>query len=131
MIDRHKKKVLDRKRRHRRVRAKVIGGQERPRLCVFRSAGHIYAQIIDDAAGKTLVAADDLKLVGGKAKAKPAKGEDGRTGKTSVAYAIGQTVAAAAQKAGISQVVFDRNGFSFSGRIAALAQGARDGGLKF
>lgn len=130
MINRHKKKVLDRKIRHRRVRAKISGTAERPRLCVFRSASHIYAQIIDDTVGKTVVSSDDLKT-DKKIKSKLAKGEDGRAGKTAVAYAIGQQVAEAAKKAGIKQVIFDRNGFAYAGRIAALAQGARDGGLEF
>ena len=130
MINRHKKKVLDRKRRHRRVRAKVSGTSERPRLCVFRSANHIYAQIIDDTISKTLVSSDDLKI-DKKTKAKLAKGEDGRVGKTAVAYEIGKKVAEAAKKAKIKRVIFDRNGFAFTGRVAALAQGARDGGLEF
>ena len=130
MINRHKKKMLDRKRRHHRVRAKISGTSERPRLCVFRSASHIYAQVIDDTVGKTVVASDDMKI-DKKTKAKLAKGEDGRVGKTAVAYAIGKQVAEAAKKAGIKQVVFDRSGFTFTGRVAALAQGARDGGLEF
>lgn len=130
MSDRQKNKVLGRKRRHNRIRAKISGTAERPRLCIFRSAAHIYAQIIDDVAGKTLAAFDDLKL-DSKAKAKLAKGEEGRVGKTAVAYEIGKQLAVVAEKAGISEVVFDRGGFAFTGRVAALAQGARDGGLKF
>jgi large subunit ribosomal protein L18 len=117
-------------RRQRRVRARVQGTAARPRLSVFRSAKHIYAQVIDDAAGKTLAAAADT-AVDKKEVAKPAKGESVRQAKVAIAYAVGKLVAEKAVKAGITQVVFDRNGFAFTGRIAALAAGARDNGLKF
>jgi large subunit ribosomal protein L18 len=125
-----KKKVALRQRRHRRVRAKVIGTSERPRLAVFRSAGHIYAQVIDDSVGKTLAAADDLKL-DKKARDKAIKESEGRSAKVAVAYAVGKTVAELAKKAKVTSVVFDRGGFNYTGRVAALAQGARDGGLEF
>ncbi|HCC22432.1 50S ribosomal protein L18 [Candidatus Uhrbacteria bacterium RIFOXYC2_FULL_47_19] len=112
--------------RHRRIRAKVSGTAERPRLAVFRSLKHIYAQLIDDVSGRTLISADehgiDLKIV---------EDEGGRKGKTAAAYAIGKLLAERAVKAGIKSVVFDRGGFSFAGRVAALAQGARDNGLSF
>lgn len=112
--------------RVRRVRAKITGTAARPRLAVFRSAKHVSAQIINDVAGKTLVAVADTQL--GKSALKEA-GE--RRGKVAVAYAVGLALAAKAQKAGLASVVFDRAGFAYTGRVAALAQGARDGGLQF
>jgi len=117
-------------RRQRRVRAKVKGSTERPRLSVFRSAGHIYAQIIDDVSGKTLAAASDLS-VEKKERAALVKEGGERKAKVATAFAIGKMVAEAAKKAGVEAVVFDRNGFSYTGRVAALAEGAREGGLKF
>ena len=118
---------MARVRRQRRVRAKVVGSAERPRLCVFRSAGHIYAQLIDDGAGRTLVsAADD-----GKLDKKVVKEAGERKAKVAAAYAVGRTIAEKAVKAGLKKVVFDRNGFAYTGRIAALAAGARENGLEF
>ena len=116
-------------RRQRRVRAKVQGTAARPRLSVFRSARHVYAQLIDDEAGKTLVATNDL-MIADKDKDKMKK-EEGRTTKGNVAYAVGKMIADAAQKKGVTDVVFDRNGFTYIGRVKALAEGARDAGLKF
>ena len=116
-------------RRQRRVRAKVQGTASRPRLSVFRSSRHVYAQIIDDAAGKTLAASNDL-MIADKDKEKMKK-EEGRTVNRNVAYAVGKMVAEAAQKKGVTDVVFDRNGFAYTGRVKALAEGARDAGLKF
>lgn len=116
-------------RRQRRVRAKVKGTTSRPRLSVFRSAAHIYAQIIDDATGKTLAAASDMSL-DKKEKDAIRKGDE-RKAKVALAYAVGQQVAEAGKKKGVEAVVFDRNGFSYTGRIAALADGARAGGLTF
>ncbi|MDD5251945.1 MAG: 50S ribosomal protein L18 [Patescibacteria group bacterium] len=130
MMDKSSKKRLGRERRHRRVRAKVVGTAERPRLAVFRSAQHIYAQIINDGTGRTLAAAADNE-VDKKALAKAAKGKDARGAKAAAAFAVGQLVAAKAKKAGVSQVVFDRGGRSYEGRVAALAEGAREGGLEF
>ena len=106
-----------RAKRHRRVRKKVIGTAERPRLAVYRSNRHIYAQVIDDFAGKTLAAASTL--AGGK-------GEP-----TEQAKVVGQKVAEAAKAAGITQVTFDRGGFMYHGRVQAVAEGAREGGLEF
>lgn len=107
-------------KRHKRVRAKIFGTPERPRLCVFRSAKHMYAQIIDDVNGKTLVSAStmekDFTEYGGNADA---------------AKKIGALVAKRAKKAKIDTVVFDRGGFVYHGRVKALAEGAREGGLKF
>ncbi len=109
-----------RARRHRRVRAKVIGSAERPRLAVFRSNRGIEAQLVDDAAGKTLASASHLGL------AKSFKGD-----KTAQAEAVGKALAAAAKKAGVEACVFDRGGYLYHGRVKALANGAREGGLKF
>jgi len=126
MQDKNKKKNISRLRRQRRVRAKVRGSAERPRLSVFRSAKHIYAQIIDDATGKTIATASDE----GKSGAKAAKAGD-RKAKIATAFAVGLAVAEAGKKKGVESVVFDRNGFAYAGRVAALAEGAREAGLKF
>ena len=107
-------------RRHRRVRGKVRGTAERPRLFVFRSNRGIFAQLIDDDAGKTLAAASWLTL------AKSFKGD-----KTEQAAEVGKQLAAAAKKAGIETVVFDRGGYLYHGRVKALADSAREGGLSF
>jgi large subunit ribosomal protein L18 len=124
------KKVATRRSRHRRVRAKVTGTAARPRLAVFRSNKHISAQLIDDKVGKTLAAVNEQEL-DSKARAKLVQGEDDRKGKTAVAYAMGKLLADKAQAAGVKAVVFDRGGFAYKGRVAALADGARDNGLEF
>lgn len=113
-----------RKRRHVRVRAKISGTPVRPRLNVFRSSAHIYAQVIDDTRGHTLVAASDLE---------PEIKERAGTTATKVEKAsiVGQVIAERAKAAGLTQVVFDRGGFLYHGRIKAVADGARDGGLQF
>ncbi len=112
-----------RKRRHLRVRKRVFGTPERPRLNVYRSLSQIYAQIIDDVAGHTLVSAStiDKEL---REKVKGLK-------KTEQAHLVGKVLAERALKRGIEQVVFDRGGFRYIGRVQALAEGAREGGLKF
>lgn len=110
---------LNRVRKHKRVRKSVHGTSDKPRLAVFRSGQHIYAQIIDDQLGKTLVATSDLKEEGAKGT------------KTERAYKVGEKVAKDALKLKITSVVFDRGGFLYHGRIGALAKGAREGGLKF
>ena len=110
-----------RRRRHRRVRGKVAGTAERPRLVVFRSNRSIEAQLIDDVAGKTLAAASSLD--------KDLKVKTGATRDS--AAAVGKALAERARKAGISRVVFDRGGFLFHGRVKALADAAREGGLEF
>jgi len=110
-------------RRHARVRNHVSGTNEKPRLCVFRSLSHIYAQVIDDVAKQTLASASDLEAaVRGKA--------DGKK-KSEVATLVGGLVAERAGAKGITQVVFDRGGYPFHGRIKALAEAARAGGLRF
>lgn len=120
----YRKALSPRKRRHVRVRAKVSGTPQRPRLNVFRSSAHIYAQVIDDLAGHTIVAASDLEkdLV-------EKLGEDAT--KTVRAKAVGELIAERAKAAGITAVVFDRGGFLYHGRVRAVADGAREGGLDF
>jgi large subunit ribosomal protein L18 len=107
-------------RRHRRVRGKVRGTAERPRLAVFRSNRGIFAQLVDDDAGKTVAAASWIGLP------KSFKGD-----KSEQATEVGKTLAQAAKKAGVESVVFDRGGYLFHGRVKALAEGAREGGLSF
>ena len=109
-----------RTKRHRRVRKKVSGTTERPRLAVFRSNRHIYAQVIDDTTGRTLAAASTAE----------AGLRSGSTATTDAAKAVGQLVGERAQAAGISRVVFDRGGFRYHGRVAALCDGARAAGLE-
>lgn len=109
--------------RHRRVRKKVSGTPAQPRLCVFRSLRAIYAQVIDDATGRTLVAASSLET--GDAKTGQARP------KTAASTAVGKVVAERAVAQGITQVVFDRGGYKYHGRVKALAEAAREGGLKF
>jgi large subunit ribosomal protein L18 len=118
------KALSKRKRRHVRVRAKVSGTPQRPRLNVFRSSAHIYAQVIDDLAGHTLVAASDLE---DEIQQRAGEGSD----KTARAKTVGQIIAERAKAAGIDAVVFDRGGFLYHGRVKAVAEGAREGGLTF
>jgi len=110
-------------RRQARVRRKVRGSSERPRLCVYRSLDHMYAQIIDDETGTTLVAASSLPSDLGE--------QEGHRGNVATAKKVGAAVAAKAQAKGIKQVVFDRNGFLYHGRVKALAEAAREAGLDF
>jgi large subunit ribosomal protein L18 len=109
-------------RRHRRVRKTVIGTAQRPRLAVFRSARHITAQVIDDGTGRTLAAASSVE---------PDVRAAGGTGNASAAATVGSLVAERAKAAGVSAVVFDRGGFLYHGRVAALAEAAREAGLEF
>ncbi len=109
-----------RERRHRRVRGKVRGTAERPRLAIFRSNRGIFAQLVDDDSGKTLAGASWLTLP------KSFKGD-----KTEQAREVGKAVASAAREAGVESVVFDRGGYLYHGRVKALAEGAREGGLSF
>ena len=105
-------------KRHKRVRAKISGTAERPRLNVFRSEKNIYAQVIDDVSGVTLCSASSLKL-------------EGSGGNKAAAREVGKAVAQAALAKGIEVVVFDRGGYLYHGRVAELAEGAREAGLKF
>ena len=116
-------KDLHRQRVHERVRNKVEGTPERPRLAVYRSLGHIYAQVIDDRSGKTLVSASSID---GETK-KNLKGG----GNIAAAKVIGKAIAERAKSAGVTKVVFDRGGYKYHGRVKALADAAREAGLQF
>ena len=111
------KRAVGKARRHFRVRKNVRGSAERPRLVIFRSDKHIYAQLVDDVAGRTLATASSLKLTEGKKSEKAAE--------------VGKQLAAAGKEAGITSVVFDRAGYRYHGRVKAVADGAREGGLEF
>jgi len=108
-------------RRHLRVRKKVNGTGERPRLVVFRSLKHTYAQLVDDVEGRTLVGASDMT---------PGLSPEG-DGKVGAAFAVGKSIATRAKELGITRAVFDRGGYIYHGRVKAVADGARDGGLEF
>ena len=123
-----KSKLESRRVRHRSLRKRVAGTAERPRLVVFRSARHIYAQVIDDLAQKTLVAASDLTK---KAEQKDDKGTEKGPKKSERAKQVGVSVAKLCLEKGISKVVFDRGGYKYHGRVSAVAAGAREGGLDF
>lgn len=110
-------------RRQRRVRKKLIGTAERPRLCVFRSSKHIYVQVVDDSLGKTLVSAGTIE---------PAVRKDVvKGGNKAAAAAVGRLIAERAKQAGIDKVCFDRRSYRYHGRVQALADAAREGGLRF
>lgn len=116
-------KTQARLKRKKRIRKKLVGSASRPRLCVFKSAKHIYAQLIDDSIGQTLAAASSTeKAVREKSDAK---------GKVTDAKAVGQMIAQRAIERGVKQVVFDRNGFLYHGRVKAVSEAAREAGLKF
>lgn len=117
-----RKKYAARKRRHRRVRKRISGSAARPRMNIFRSNTNTFVQVIDDVAGRTLVACSTIDKELAPALADKSKVE--------AAKIVGQTVAARAKAAGIETVVFDRGGFKYTGRVAAVAQGARDAGLQ-
>ena len=112
-----------RQRRHRHVRLNLKGTAERPRLCVFRSLCHIYAQVIDDERGQTLASASSLD--------QEIKGQANGQSKTEIAGLVGQALAKAATANGIKRVCFDRGGYKYHGRVSALAEAAREGGLEF
>jgi large subunit ribosomal protein L18 len=113
IVSKNKQRVI----RHRRLRSRIVGTGERPRLCVFRSNHSVYVQLIDDAAGKTLAAADSRTQKGDNPMAR--------------ARAVGTAIAQKAKSLGITAVVFDRGGFRYQGNVAALADGARSAGLTF
>jgi len=117
------KKTAARERRHRRVRGKVEGTAQRPRLNIFRSLDNIYAQVIDDVAGHTLASASTVD----KEAAKQVQGKN----KVEAAKIVGKLLGERAKSAGINSVVFDRGGYRYHGRVAALAEGAREAGLEF
>jgi large subunit ribosomal protein L18 len=114
-----------RKKRHRSIRKRIEGNPERPRLAVFRSTRHIYAQVIDDLAQKTLVSTNDVEAV----KAGAAGGD--KAAKKERAKKVGAEIAKKCLEKGIDKVVFDRSGYKYHGRVSALADGAREAGLKF
>ena len=116
-MDNNKLRTIRRNRRKKGIRKNVFGTPERPRLTVFRSSKQIYAQVIDDVAGKTIASASSTKLDKGW--------------NVDAANQVGKQLAETAKAAGVEAVVFDRNGFNFHGRIKALAEGAREAGLKF
>ena len=116
-------KNAKRLQRHKRVRKKISGTTQRPRLCVFRSANNIYAQIIDDTNRVTLAAASSLEA--------EVKGAVNHTGNKEAARKVGELIAKKAVEKGITEVVFDRGGYLYHGRIQELAEGAREAGLKF
>ena len=117
-----KDKQRGRARRHHRVRKKVVGTTERPRLAVFRSNRHVVAQVIDDRSGRTLAAASSLET--------DVRGAGAGTGNVAAAGSVGRLVAERARAAGVTAVVFDRGGFLYHGRVAAVADAARDAGLE-
>jgi large subunit ribosomal protein L18 len=139
MLEKQQKRL----RRHKRVRAKIFGTAKVPRLCVFRSAKHIYAQLIDDERGKTLASASNLKLtrqLNDKRKTRQLHETTQKrtqtdtkvlTRKVAAAFEVGKLIAEKAKKLKIEKVVFDRGGYKYHGRVKALAEGAREGGLKF
>ena len=119
MLDSQVKKY----RRHKKIRAKISGTEAKPRLCVSRTAKHIYGQLVDDEKSKTIMSVRDSEV-------KASKSEK-RSGKTALAYEVGKLIAKKALEKKIEKVVFDRGGYQYHGRIKALAEGAREGGLKF
>ena len=116
-------RIVGRERRKLRIRKNVNGTTERPRLSVFRSARHIYAQVIDDTSGKTLAAASTLS--------KDLEGKLAEDNKVEAAKKVGKLIAQVCKDKGITKIVFDRNGYLYHGRVSALAQAARDAGLEF
>lgn len=127
MADKNIKKRLARLKRKKRIRRKVWGTSEKPRLAVFRSAKHIYVQLIDDTQNKTLTGVSTLTKEIRDTLADVRKKE----GKVGVSKLVGKAIAERAKKLNIETVVFDRNGFNYHGRVKAVADGAREGGLKF
>jgi len=131
------KKVQRRKRRHMHIRNTVSGTSVRPRISVYRSNAHIYAQVIDDVSGNTLIAVSSLKLEASKIKAPAAaKGDKKKKApamgtKVLVAHEVGRLLAESAKEKGITKACFDRGGYLYHGRVAALASGAREAGLDF
>ena len=118
-----KEKIEARLKRKKRIRKKITGTAERPRLCVFKSLKNMYAQVIDDASGKVITGVSTLTT--------EVKGEVKYGGNTGSAKKVGATIAKKAIGLGIKEIVFDRNGFKYHGRVKALAEGAREGGLIF
>ncbi|HJN80244.1 MAG: 50S ribosomal protein L18 [Phycisphaerales bacterium] len=120
-MKRNEQRIIRRTRRRKGIRSSIFGMPDRPRLTVFRSSKHVYAQVIDDLSGRTLAAASTME--------KDAKSSYG--GNVAAAGEVGKRLAERAVAAGVGSVVFDRNGFKYHGRVKSLADGAREGGLKF
>ncbi len=126
-----KQKQLNRTRRHKRVRARIVGTKERLRVSVFKSNKHIFVQLIDDESRKTILSSKIVSTEKSKISAKGGPASGGKGKKTERATEIGKMLAEKAKTAGINEVVFDRGGYKYHGRIQALADGLRAGGLKF
>ena len=124
-------KQKNRDRRHKRVRGKISGTSKRPRLCVFRSSKHIYAQLIDDEKNKILAVSNDMKMKKKGTKVSKGTKEIERSRKLALGFEVGKLIAKKAKDLNIEEVVFDRGGYKYHGRVKSLADGARDGGLKF
>ena len=118
-------------RRHKRIGAKIQGTDKRPRLSVFRSLKHIYVQLIDDSQDRTLVSTSDMEFKKAGRSKKTAKKEEALGGKLALAHEVGELVAKRAIEKGIKEVVFDKGSYKYHGRVKAIADGARVGGLKF
>jgi large subunit ribosomal protein L18 len=116
-------KIAARAKRKRRIRKKIAGSAEAPRLCVYKSLRHMYAQLVDDGQGKVITGLSTLN--------KEVSSEVKKTGNTEAAKALGKAIGRKAQELGIKSVIFDRNGFKYHGRVKALADGARESGLTF
>ena len=127
MLEKRQRRI----RRHKRIKAKIIGTGDVPRLCVFRSSKHIYAQLVNDEKGKIIISAKDSELKKTRAKTKKEEGKEELTGKKEIAFEVGKLAAEIALKEKIEKVVFDRGGYQYHGRVKALAEGARSAGLKF
>jgi len=134
MLEKQQKKI----RRHKKIRAKLKGTMRIPRLCVFRSAKHIYAQLIDDEKSIILATARDQEFKKSPHRKeistshkKPKEEKTGRTGKIGIAFEVGKLIAKKASEKKIDKIIFDRGGYKYHGRIKSLAEGARAGGLKF
>lgn len=126
-IDKFKKRI----KRKKGIRARVSGTSDRPRLSVFRSSDHIYAQLIDDSKGLTLVSADDLQIITEDKTKKDTETKKNSTRGKDLAFKVGNLLASKAAQKKIKRIVFDRGGYKYHGRVSALADGARKGGLEF
>ncbi|MBI4118667.1 MAG: 50S ribosomal protein L18 [Parcubacteria group bacterium] len=129
-MNKDRSKIIKRKIRHRRVRAKIAGTSERPRLAVFRSNRHIYAQLIDDRNQKTLVQGGDLSFKKGKTRVQTGDKKD-NVGKTGVSKNAGHALGKILLEKGFEKIVFDRGGYRYHGRVKALADGLKEAGIKF
>jgi large subunit ribosomal protein L18 len=125
------RKIQQRGKRRRRIRARVFGTPDRPRLSVFRSNNYIYAQMIDDQKGLVLASANDKEIIAKGKDKKSSKSEKKVLSRKDLAFEVGILLASRAAKKKIKRIVFDRGGYKYHGRVAALAEGARKGGIEF